>query len=49
MVTAAGIAAGIDLALHLVVRLAGSDAARRTAEYMQYEWVDDAPADEEDT
>lgn len=35
--TAAGISAGIDAALHLVGRLAGEDAAARTARYMEYE------------
>jgi transcriptional regulator GlxA family with amidase domain len=44
VVTAAGIAAGIDMALHLVVRLAGDDLALQTARYMQYEWSGDSPA-----
>lgn len=42
--TAAGISAGIDLSLHLVARLHGADAARRTAAYMEYAWTDDAGA-----
>jgi transcriptional regulator GlxA family with amidase domain len=35
--TAAGISAGIDLALHLVARLLGPEAADSTAHYMEYE------------
>jgi len=41
VVTAAGIAAGIDMALHLVQRLRGRDLAAATARYMQYLWEDD--------
>lgn len=41
VVTAAGIAAGIDMALHLVQRLGGRDLAADTALYMQYLWEDD--------
>lgn len=36
--TSAGISAGIDLSLHLVARFAGTEAARRTAEHMEYDW-----------
>jgi len=39
--TTAGIAAGIDGSLHVVARLAGLEAARRTAEYMEYPWTPD--------
>jgi len=38
IITTAGISAGIDGALHLVSRLHGPDVARRTAEYMDYEY-----------
>jgi transcriptional regulator GlxA family with amidase domain len=38
IVTSAGISAGIDMALHLVARLAGVDVARQTAEHMEYRW-----------
>ena len=38
IVTAAGVSAGIDAALHLVARLNGRDAAERTARYMEYRW-----------
>jgi transcriptional regulator GlxA family with amidase domain len=38
VVTSAGIAAGIDMALHLVARLAGAEVARQTAESMEYRW-----------
>jgi transcriptional regulator GlxA family with amidase domain len=36
VVTSAGIAAGIDMALHVVGRLLGPDEARATAAYMEY-------------
>ena len=39
VVTSAGISAGIDMALHLVARLAGADVARQTAEQMEYRWT----------
>jgi transcriptional regulator GlxA family with amidase domain len=38
IVTSAGISAGIDMALHLVARLAGAEVARQTAERMEYRW-----------
>jgi transcriptional regulator GlxA family with amidase domain len=38
MLSTAGISAGIDGALHLVSRLHGPDVARRTAEYMDYDY-----------
>jgi transcriptional regulator GlxA family with amidase domain len=41
VVTSAGIAAGIDMALHLVARLAGDAVARQTAERMEYRWEPD--------
>jgi transcriptional regulator GlxA family with amidase domain len=37
-VTAAGISAGIDMALHLVDRLLGHTMAERTARQMEYRW-----------
>jgi len=37
MVTAAGVSAGIDMALHLVDRLAGTDRARDVRRYIQYD------------
>lgn len=37
IVTAAGISAGIDAALHVVARLSGPDHAARTAQHMEYE------------
>ena len=40
VLTAAGISAGIDASLHLVARLLGSDVARKTARYMEYDWVE---------
>ena len=38
ILTSAGISAGIDMALHVVARLHGTDAARATARYMEYDW-----------
>jgi transcriptional regulator GlxA family with amidase domain len=38
IVTSAGIAAGIDAALHVVARLLGKDHAERTARHMEYPW-----------
>lgn len=40
VVSSAGISAGIDLALHLVERLAGRALAERTARQMDYRWLD---------
>lgn len=45
VVTTAGVSAGIDGALHVVARLLGDEAARRTALYMEYRW-DPAGAEE---
>ena len=42
VVTSAGISAGIDMALHLVTRLAGADVAHQTAERMEYRWAGEA-------
>lgn len=36
-ITASGVSAGIDMALHLIVRLAGPDRARQVRRYIQYE------------
>ena len=38
VITSAGISAGIDMALHVVARLHGQDAARATVRYMEYDW-----------
>ena len=38
LITAAGISAGIDVALHLVERLEGEELALRTARQMEYSW-----------
>ncbi|WP_380169348.1 DJ-1/PfpI family protein [Jannaschia sp. R86511] len=43
VLTSAGISAGLDLALHLVQRLAGRDVAVGTARLMDYAWVEDDP------
>jgi uncharacterized protein (DUF427 family)/putative intracellular protease/amidase len=39
LVTAAGVTSGIDLALHLVARLVGPEAAEREATRLEYAWV----------
>ncbi|MHC4217055.1 MAG: DJ-1/PfpI family protein [Planctomycetota bacterium] len=38
VITAAGVSAGIDGALHVVARLLGRYTAERTARYMEYRW-----------
>ena len=37
VVTSAGVSAGIDMALHLVARLAGDDRAREVSRFLQYD------------
>jgi transcriptional regulator GlxA family with amidase domain len=37
IITAAGVSAGIDMALHLIVRIAGEDRAREVRRYIQYD------------
>ena len=39
VICSAGIAAGIDMSLHVVARLAGAEIARQTAEQMEYPWL----------
>ncbi len=43
VLTSAGISAGLDLALHLVERLAGREVAVGTARLMDYAWTEDEP------
>lgn len=38
IITSAGIAAGIDMSLHVVERLLGTEAAATTAKHMEYPW-----------
>lgn len=38
IVTSAGVQAGMDMSLHVIGRLHGENIARRTAEYIEYEW-----------
>ena len=38
ILTAAGVSAGIDGALHVVSKLRGQKVAQKTAEYMEYRW-----------
>ena len=38
IVCSAGIAAGIDMSLHIVARLLGNSVAQQTATYMEYPW-----------
>jgi transcriptional regulator GlxA family with amidase domain len=42
VILSAGVSAGIDMSLHVVARLLGTDVARETARYMEYEgrWED---------
>lgn len=40
LISSAGIAAGIDMSLHLVERLAGRALADRTARQMDVRWLD---------
>ena len=43
VITTAGVSAGIDGALHIVAKLQGDDAARRTARFMEYDkWTPEA-------
>ena len=41
IVTSAGISAGIDMSLHLVVRFEGEELARRTAYQMEFDWMNE--------
>jgi transcriptional regulator GlxA family with amidase domain len=38
VITSAGISAGIDMSLYVISRLLGEEQARRTANYMEYDW-----------
>ena len=38
VITAAGVSAGIDAALHVVARLLGDDVAAETAHHIEYEY-----------
>jgi transcriptional regulator GlxA family with amidase domain len=38
VITSAGVQAGMDMALHIVARLLGHEAAAETARYIEYEW-----------
>lgn len=42
IVTSAGISAGIEMALHLVAKLAGRELALKTARQMQYTWTSES-------
>jgi transcriptional regulator GlxA family with amidase domain len=43
ILTAAGISAGIDCALHVVAHLLGAKAAAATMRYLEYGWFAQAP------
>ena len=47
IVTSGGISAGIDMCLHLVGRLYGPDAARKTARQMEFNWISEPDAAEQ--
>ena len=38
VVTSAGVAAGMDMCLHVTARLYGREAAQKTADYIEYDW-----------
>lgn len=38
VITSAGVQAGMDMALHVVARLLGDEAAGETARYIEYDW-----------
>jgi transcriptional regulator GlxA family with amidase domain len=38
VICSAGIAAGIDMSLHVVARLLGTDIAEKTSQHMEYPW-----------
>lgn len=38
IIVSAGVSAGIDMSLHVVERLCGTDVAEETAAYMEYHW-----------
>jgi transcriptional regulator GlxA family with amidase domain len=38
IIIAAGVAAGIDMSLHVVARLLGEATAAETAKYIEYNW-----------
>lgn len=40
VICSAGIAAGIDMSLHVVARLLGAEVAQKTAQQMEYPWSD---------
>ena len=44
-VTSSGVSAGIDMALHLIARLAGAELAEQVATGMEYRWQRDATDD----
>ena len=49
IITSAGIAAGIDMSLHVVERLLGPDAAAETARHMEYPWKQESKRMTENT
>ncbi|MFO0946729.1 MAG: hypothetical protein U1D30_12405 [Planctomycetota bacterium] len=38
IILSAGVAAGVDMAFHVVRRLLGAEHARRTAQQIEYPW-----------
>ena len=38
IILSAGISAGIDMSLHVVVKLLGKEQALQTAQYIEYNW-----------
>ncbi|MER5435557.1 DJ-1/PfpI family protein [Streptomyces sp. NPDC002588] len=48
IVTSAGVSAGIDMALHLVDRLEGTEMARTVAQVLEYPWQSAGSTPEDD-
>jgi transcriptional regulator GlxA family with amidase domain len=44
-VTSSGVSAGIDMALHVIARIAGRETSENLARMMEYEWHTDAEVD----
>jgi transcriptional regulator GlxA family with amidase domain len=44
VVCSAGIAAGIDMSLHVLARLLGQEIAQKAAQQMEYPWTPTGPS-----
>jgi transcriptional regulator GlxA family with amidase domain len=43
VIVSGGVSAGMDLSLHVVERLLGSEHANETARYIEYDWRGSSP------